>query len=60
MEEREAAPGDAKKDECAFPAIGEVRKPAVLSEEISDGVNAVPRIEEDVGFASMREMYFSA
>ena len=60
MDVRALAPGDAKYEACAVDAVLDVRKPVAVRDESSEGVNAVPVMELDVGFSFIFVMYFSS
>lgn len=55
----ELAPGDEKNEEPALITDVEVRNPTVTSAEISVGVNVVPDIVVDVGFAFIADIYLA-
>lgn len=53
------APGNAKREELEFCALGIVRNPVVVRAESSDGAKAAPDIVPDVGFEFMTEIYLA-
>lgn len=56
---RELEPGDPKYDEVDV-ALTDVRRPTPVKAESSDGLKAIPEIDAALGFAFIREIYFSA
>lgn len=55
---REVEPGDPKYEEVDV-ALTDVRSPTPVKVESSDGLKAMPEMDAELGFAFIREMYFS-